>query len=338
MKEFLVDVPVKINIWIRPECQKRQFDVIREARPSILFIQSDGGRNDQEWEAIYQNRKLIDDGIDWNCQVFRLYEDHNNGLYAMSRKMAELVWNTVDRCYFLEDDQIPTVSSFRFCAELLEKYKDDQRIECICTMNHLGISDNVSSDYFFSRQGSIWGTATWKRVYTDRTNFNYGTDEYIMSLLRQRTRHNKTAWNNLTGYAYNQFYAGHAPGGEFWTEFNMYAQNRLQIIPKKNMMKNIGFTANAAHSRPIEEMPRGIRRVFDMETYECEFPIKHPQYVIPDIDYEKKRNRIMGYNHTFIKYFRGFEIMYIQLRKGKLVKWLQDRRHRKMSFRKENEK
>ena len=53
LKKYLVDIPVRINIWIRPECQRRQFEVIKKARPSILFIQSDGGRNDEEWQAIY---------------------------------------------------------------------------------------------------------------------------------------------------------------------------------------------------------------------------------------------------------------------------------------------
>ena len=37
-KPYLVDVPVKINIWIRRECQRRQFEVIKQARPSILFV------------------------------------------------------------------------------------------------------------------------------------------------------------------------------------------------------------------------------------------------------------------------------------------------------------
>ena len=61
MKPYLVDVPVKINIWIRPECQRKQFEVIKKARPSVLFVTSDGGRNDQEWELIYQNRKIYDE-------------------------------------------------------------------------------------------------------------------------------------------------------------------------------------------------------------------------------------------------------------------------------------
>lgn len=338
MKNFLIDVPVKMNIWIRPECQRRQFEIIRQARPSILFIQSDGGRNNNEWQAIRENRKLIDENIDWDCKVYRIYEDHNNGMYAMGRKIHALIWNTVDRCVFLEDDYIPSVSFFRYCAELLEKYKDDQRIECICGMNHLGISENVTADYFFSRQGSIWGTATWKRVLADRTSFEYEKDPYIMSLLKQRTRHNKIAWQNLCGYANNKYYRGHLPGGEFWIEFSMYSQNRLQIVPKRNMIKNIGCTADSAHSKPLSELPRGIRKIFNMDIYELEFPMKHPKYVIPDIDYEKKRNRIMAYNYPLAYYYRGFESAWLQIKKGTFWKWFRKRIERKANFGKEYEK
>ena len=163
MKPFLVDVPVRINIWIRPDCQRKQFEVLKQARPSIMFLISAGGRNENEWEAIRANRAMFDSEIDWECTVYKLYEEENNGLYAMAAKCRELVWSMVDRCIFLEDDLLPSVSYFRYCAELLEKYKDDLRVSVICGMNHLGICEDVNADYFFSRQGSIWGTATWKR-------------------------------------------------------------------------------------------------------------------------------------------------------------------------------
>ena len=192
MKPFLVDVPVRVNIWIRPECQRAQFEVLKKARPSIIFLQSDGGRNPKEMEAIYQNRKIFDTEIDWDCTVYKIYENENKGLYAMGKKVADFIWERVDRCIFLEDDYIPSICFFQYCAELLEKYKDDLRIDCICGMNHLGKSVNVTSDYFFSRQGSIWGTATWKRAVQMRdTEFSYGDDPYVMQLLKQRTKRNK---------------------------------------------------------------------------------------------------------------------------------------------------
>ena len=307
LKKYLVDIPVRINIWIRPECQRRQFEVIKKARPSILFIQSDGGRNDEEWQAIYANRKMIDEGIDWDCQVYRLYEEKNNGLYSMAKKTYSLIWNTVDPCILLEDDHIPSVSYFRFCAELLEKYKDDMRIECICGFNHLGVYEDVDSDYFFSRQGSIWGIATWRNRYMQYGDFSYGESAYTMNLLKCRTKHNRIAWRRLNAYAKQSTYEGHVAGNEFWIEFNMYSQNRLQIIPQKNMISNIGATGNSSHSAEINKLPRGIRKVFNSKVYDVDFPLKINDYVIPDVKYEKKRNRIMGYNYSIINFYRKFE-------------------------------
>lgn len=316
MKPYLVDVPVRVNIWIRPECQRRQLEVLQKARPSILFIQSDGGRNEREWEAIRTNRKMIDEGIDWECTVYRLYEDHNNGIYGMGKKISELIWKTVDRCIFLEDDILPSVSFFQYCADLLEKYKDDQRIEVICGMNHLGKCEEVQSDYFFARQGSIWGTATWKRTIEERANFDYAKDPYTMKLLRQRTKGNSIIWDRLNAYAKQEKYEGHIAGGEFWIEFNMYAQNRLQIIPRVNLVSNIGCTDDALHAETLDQMPRGKRKWFNMETYELDFPLKHPRYIMPDVEYEKKRNKIMRHNMPFGRFMWSVERGFIKLRSG----------------------
>lgn len=318
MKPFLVDVPVRVNIWIRPECQKKQFEVIKKARPSILFIQSDGGRNEREWDAIKRNRKLVDEGIDWECTVYRFYEDHNNGLYAMGKKVSDFIWKTVDRCIFLEDDLIPSVTYFEFCRELLERYKDDQRIECICGFNQLGTYDTAGLSYFFSRQGSIWGSATWKRVVEERNNFRYAENPYIMRLLKQRTTHNPIAWKRLNAYSCHEKYEGHVPGGEFWYEFDMYSQNRLQIVPSKNLISNIGATNNSEHAAELKLLPRGIRKVFNMPIYDMDMPIIHPEYVIPDLEYEKKRNRVMGYNTPIIEKVRKVERLLLLIRYGRI--------------------
>ena len=312
---FYIDVPVCINIWIRPESQRRQFEVIRKARPSTIFLQSDGGRNEEEWEAIFSNRKMYENEVDWDCKIYKVFEDHNNGLFSMAEKMYKYIWERVDRCSFLEDDQIPSVSYFQYCADLLEKYKDDFRIYCICGMNHLEKSENITSDYFFSRQGSIWGIATWKRCYSICENaFAYKNDNYIKKLLKQRTKHNKLFQNRLNVYSNNKYCDGHIAGLEFYTEFAMYAQNQLQIIPKVNLISNVGATSDSAHAGSLERLPKSVRKLFNMPTYELSFPLKHAQYVIPDVEYEKKRNRLLAYNHPVINFFRKIERALLILR------------------------
>lgn len=322
MKDFLIDVPVQINIWIRTECQKKQFEVIKKVRPSILFLISDGGRNDEEWKAIKLNRQLYDEKIDWNCKVYKLYAETNFGLYKMEKKKQNLVWKNVDRCIFLEDDILPAESFFRYCAELLEKFKDDYRVNVICGMNHLGIYDKPNTDYFFSRQGSIWGFATWKRVYEQYYDFDYYKDNYIMNLLKERTRRNKIFWNRILGYSKNVLYEGHVASTEYFFEFGVYGHNQLQIVPTKNLISNLGATKNSAHFKEFYLLPKGLRKIFNMKTYELSFPLNHPKYIIPDIEYEKKRNSIMGYNVLYIQIYRNFEQIYLQCRYGNLKKWL----------------
>ena len=79
----------------------------------------------------------------------------------------------------------------------------------------------------------------------------------------------------------------------------MYSQNRLQIVPKRNMINNIGFGDTSAHFDALNKMPKSIRNLFNMETYELEGPINHAKYVIPDLNYEKKRNDIMLYGSSW---------------------------------------
>lgn len=321
-KPFLVDVPVHVMVWIRMENQRKQFEIIRQARPSILFVTSDGGRNETEWEAINQNRKIFEEEIDWCCTVYLLLEDKNNGLYAIGGKYRELIWNKVDRCIFLEDDIMPSVSFFRYCAELLEYYKDDTRVSTICGMNHLGTYEEPQSDYFFSRQGSIWGTATWKRVHDMRKGICYGDDPYVMKLLRQRTRHNDVFWKKIVGYTKDNMHDGHIPGAEFYGEFAMYGHNQLKIIPKRNMICNVGYGADSAHAKDEKYFVADTRNLFHMKTYELEGEIQHAEYVIPDVYYEKKRNAIMGYNDPYATLRHRIESTFLKVKYDGLFGWI----------------
>lgn len=317
MRDYLVDVPVAAQLWIRPEAQRKQFEILKQARPSTLLVISDGGRNEEEKALIQQNRDMFDHEIDWNCTVHKFYSDSNLGTYGCIKAMHEFVWARVDRCVFLEDDILPSVSFFQYCAELLEKYKDDKRIYAICGMNHEGISEEVSTDYFFSRYGSIWGHAFWKRTYEQYYDYAFKDDPYTTKLIAEAASKtipgHKTQIERVAAY---QEYDGHQPGGEFFMNFAIYGQHQLLIIPKKNMISNIGCDASSAHANSLENLPKGIRRVFNMERHELTFPLKHPKYVFPDTRYEQVRNRIMGFGHPLVTTYRNIETALLNIKHG----------------------
>lgn len=317
---YNIDVPVRINVWTRSECQKKQFDVIKEAKPSILLLVSDGGRNETEWDLIFNNRKIITDNINWNCVVYTLYFNKNYGMYGRMDIMNRFIWSVVDRCIMLEDDIIPSISFFSYCAELLEKYKDDYRIEKICGMNHLGVSQNVCADYFFSSEGSIWGYATWRRVGLENRLFSYYSDQYIMNLLKKYTKREKDKqfYKKIVGYGNDKYYDNHIAGPEFWYRFDFFAQGRLQIIPKYNMISNIGYGIDSTNSIDLDCMPAQIKKLYLLKTYELKFPLNHPLFVINDFIYAKKVHQILCLNNPFRSFKRKCEMLFRSVFKGKI--------------------
>ena len=68
----------------------------------------------------------------------------------------------------LEDDTIPSKSFFKYCDNLLEKYKYNYKISQIsgCNLKNK-ISSKNKNDYFFSKYSNIWGWATWKNRWDD---------------------------------------------------------------------------------------------------------------------------------------------------------------------------
>lgn len=333
MKEYLVDVPVKTSIWIREDCQRKQFEMLKKARPSILFVISDGGRNEKEWEAINRNRKMYDEEIDWNCTVYKLYEESNQGMYSMILKSHRFIWSKVDRCIFMEDDILPSLSFFKFCAEMLERYKDDLRVFAVCGMNHLGINKNCSFDYFFTRYGSIWGVGLWKRSYEEYFNLELYNDQYTMSLIKELTKNHPSHWRQFISISKYGEYDGHIPADEFYMNAAVYAHHQVFIVPKKNLTSNIGCQSSAEHGDSLDRLPKGIRRVFNMKTYEMEFPLKEPSFIIPDVLYEEKRNMIMALDHSFVRRYRKVQRGYLVLKKDGIKRVIS-----KIKKRKEKEK
>lgn len=301
-KPWLVDLPVSVMIWTRPDLQREQFEVIKHARPNVLFLTSDGGRNEHEMALIAESRAIFDE-IDWCCTIHKMFWDTNQGMYRVSRQAGSYKWGIADRMVLLEDDIIPSVSYFQFCKDMLDKYENDLRVLGICGMNHEGITNDTDGDYFFSREASIWGMATWKRTIENR-NFDYSKNQYALKSISDAAALNPDFQRRLFGYAKNERYEGHVAGPEFWYAFDVFAQNQLYVIPTKNLISNKGCTSGSAHSAELKMLPKGIQRVFNMATHELSFPLKEPSFMTPNIRYQKQVYRIMGVGHPLVMLHR----------------------------------
>lgn len=315
MKPYLVDVPVAIQAFVRPEQLAKQWAVIKEARPSILFIRSDGPRETvpTDRELIAKSREVVAD-VDWECTVYRMYEEKNLGMYGMSDKYTPIIWSKVDRCIFLEDDQVPSVSYFRFCAELLEKYKDDLRIDRITGVNLCGVWEDTPDDYFFARVPASSGVATWRRSHACKDEeLSYAKNPYVMKHIKSYF-----PWylkKQFESFAETGTYANHKPGGEFYTRHAEYLQHKLIIVPKYNQIANNGVGTGSTHTaKTMSAMPKRLQKQYGMQTYEYEFPLKHPAFMFPDVNFEKEREKQLGVASRAQSFFgtveRAFRLLF----------------------------
>lgn len=314
MKPFLVDTPVALIFFARPDVLKETFTAIKKARPSKLFLIQDGARENRQDDV--KNIKLCLDivsDIDWNCQVFKNYSDVNLGCGMRIYTGLNWAFKYVDRLMIIEDDCKSSPGFFIFCNEILERYKNDDRMDMISGMNNLGVYEDVPSDYFFSQVGAIWGWATWKRAW-DNVNFDLKVleDPYALRLLTDvhgryitkiglRLKAAQDKGNKLSSWSFQR-------------GLNMFFNNGMIIVPKKNLVSNIGITENSANSPgEMKLIPRGLRRLYNMKTYDVSLPLKHPTYIINDVRFKKKQDRIMGVSHPVINTMRLMESIFYRI-------------------------
>jgi hypothetical protein len=294
------DVAVLCIFWIRTECFSKSFASVREAKPKTLLLWQDGPKNEQQREKWLECQKIATD-IDWECDVYRFYHEENIGIWPGAFYSHKWAFTKVDKCIILEDDVVPRQSFYRFCKELLDKYENDERIGRITGKMQVE-KYRCPYSYFFSDGGSVWGWATWKRVAdTWEEDYSFIKDDYAMSIYRSRyTTHADKDYLNVC-IEHSKENRAH------WETVSAFAKrlnNQLDIVPAINLVENVGIgESNSVHSSNVEleDMPKALRSVFFSKAMEMEFPMQHPKYVFPDLNYTFTLREITGANSRIVK-------------------------------------
>lgn len=317
-KPFQTDVAVLLLFFNRPEPFAQVFAAVRQARPSRLFLYQDGprtGRNDMP--GIEACRAIVaDEQIDWQCEVHRQYLERNQGCDPSEYLAQKWAFSMADKCIVLEDDDVPALSFFPFCKEMLDRYEHDERIGMIAGLNTDEVTPDCDADYFLTSVCSIWGWASWRRVVdTWQGDYAFLDDARAMDDL-QRLCHERGVWRQFLPMCRDHKASG-KPYYEsiFWA--SMLMGNRLAVMPRCNMINNIGLTGDTTHfSDSLATLPRGFRRIFTMRRFELQQPLHHPRYIMEHLAYKERYYRCMGWNHPLIKVGRSLEQLALSLRHG----------------------
>lgn len=310
-----IDVAVLILFFNRPKQLSAVFEQVRKVRPSRLFLYQDGPRHDGDMKGIEECRKIVE-RIDWDCKVERLYQEKNFGCDPSEYISQKWAFAHVDKCIVLEDDDVPSLSFFTFCKELLDRYENDSRISMIAGFNPEEITEDIPYDYFFATTFSIWGWASWKRV-VDRWDeyYTFLDDRTNMKLLENLIETRKYRDDFIKMCRHHR--ESKKPYYETVFHASILFNSGLSIVPVRNMINNLGATDDSTHfAGSVKTLPRGYRRIFTMKRHEINFPLKHPRYVIEHTAYKDRVYRIMAWRHPWVKVWRSLEELALNLRYG----------------------
>lgn len=291
MTDFQLTTPVAFLIFNRPDTTARVFEAIRQAKPPKLLVVADGPRPDRpdDIEKCKAARAIIE-GVDWDCEVLTNYSDVNLGCGKRVSTGITWVFKQFEEAIILEDDCLPHPDFFRFCEELLEKYRDDKRIMAIGGTNVIGEWKSSVQSYHFSYHGSIWGWASWRRAwcYFDldmRLWANQEIRNRVRDVIADNRQYQKRA------IVFESVYRKEIDTWDYQWIFARLVQSGLTVIPCVNLVSNLGFAReDATHTKSRNEFLSNLERI-DMI-----FPIKTNEFIAIDRDYDKQ---------VFLKAFKG---------------------------------
>ncbi len=211
--------------------------------------------------------------IGWPCEVQTNFAGENMGCRARIVTGLNWAFSQVEEAIILEDDILPDLSFFRFCEEMLERFRDDPRVSMVTGFNISADRAATPYSYFFSELTHIWGWATWKRAWKHYDEHLTSWPEVKASGLLGEFFPKKSAlryWNAV----FDSMHQGTGPNTwDYQWMYTNLCQRALSITPHTNLVANVGFGADGTHVTNPDDAPRvGIR--------ELEFPLRHPPAMI----------------------------------------------------------
>ncbi|MBI1178625.1 hypothetical protein GC207_14425 [bacterium] len=269
--------PVLFTIFNRPDLAGESFESIRKARPRDLFIAADGPRpNRPDEPGLCRETRKVVERVDWECNLKTLFREQNLGCRKAMSGAISWFFEHVEEGIILEDDCVADETFFPFCQEMLERYRDDERIMAIIGERY-GNQELWArrASYGFSGYTLFCGWATWRRAWAkyddDLDDLDTHTgDQWLLPYLGHP--HVADYWKGQLKLARD---GTNDTWGYRWL-VSFWRNHGLSIVPSQNMITNIGCDSRGTHTRisdwVVANRPRGPLR----------FPLTHPQDVKRD--------------------------------------------------------
>lgn len=272
-EEALTISPVLFLIFNRPEPTARVFEAIRRARPPRLYIAADGPRDRPGEAMLCERARAIAMNVDWPCEVFTRFRPANGGCKVAVSEAIDWFFAQVEQGIILEDDCLPSTSFFGFCDEMLDHYAGEPSVMSISGSNASPAHAANAESYYFSRQFRCWGWATWRRAWAHYDREMTGWPRARRDRMLARWSDGDPAFVRFWTRVFDRVSRDLVDSWANRFTFSCWQAGGLACVPFRNLVTNIGFGADATHTREPDHFKA------NMPAAELNWPLVHPKKI-----------------------------------------------------------
>ena len=294
MKQKNFDIPVVLFTFKRLETVQLIVEQIKKVEPQVIYIFSDGARAQVEGELarVEEVRDYLNSSIDWKCEKNIVFSENNKGCDCNIRDGLDEVFSKESQAIVFEDDAVPIPEFFSYCRELLEKYKDEKKVQYIAGFNAIGDNDIIIDDYTFGKTVPMSGAfATWSDRWNEcdfkMANWPHNRDTKRFDSIFFSSEMKKKYIGE-----FNDAYSGKITAWDYIFEHDMMDKNRVAVVPKWNLATSYGYMDGAFHPQEKKEAAKLLKIMSRTDTT-ITFPLNGPTNIIDNVTYNKERQKKM---------------------------------------------
>jgi hypothetical protein len=273
-------------IFNRPDTTALVLEAIRTARPPRLYVAADGPRANRPDEIDRcEAARRIATSVDWPCHVETRFGEANLGVQEAVSSAIDWFFESEEEGIVLEDDCLPSAGFFTFCEDLLDRFRDDERVMAVCGSCYAKPDASYLASYYFSYYADMWGWASWRRAWRlyDRElarwpEFKAG--RYLEALARGSGQH-EAYWTGL----FDATRDGRIRSWDYHWIYTVIEQGGLACYPVANLVSNLGWRADATHT--VAE-PNQVGPVANLPHQKLTFPLIHPNHFARSATLDRK--------------------------------------------------
>jgi hypothetical protein len=239
------------------------------ATESVLFIFSDGAKNETDLEKVNKVRNYIH-SVSGFKTIQIIESSHHQGLADSIITGVSNIINQYNKVIVLEDDLVTSSNFLDFMNQGLDFYVDDQNI-----FNINGYSLDLKSlkvypkDFYLAYRASSWGWGTWKDRWNgidwkakDYSTFMWNPMKHL-KFMRGGSDMSYMLWKQMNGKI------------DSWAIrwcFHQFKNNQLSVVSSQSKVINIGINDNATNTKKTKrfytKLELGEKRnfMFDFHT------------------------------------------------------------------------